>query len=187
MGGILSCQKECSGKGECIKVIGHNNFTINKKFFCINDCEPIPCPNFVVCGTILPEHLLQDAKYNTCPHCEKTFGRHVGGHGILGQKMIEECGICYSEDVLGITNPKCTHFICIECFTACYASVLPRHIKGRPPAFPYGRDIQIRYAQDPLSPEWFDYPEIANWICEMDYWNSKVINPELAKCAFCRL
>jgi len=187
MGSYFSSYKECTGTGQCLRYIERNKYSFNKQFFCPYDCKPKPCPNFIICGTLLPQYKLNRSTDKICKDCDMAFSTKSGGYGVLPQKQIDECGICYCENINGVANPKCTHYICIDCFKVCYGALLPNS-RFDEPKFPYSHTLHLRYAANPDSEEWYQYPDIVTWIEEWGNWNERrnFKIDKMAKCPFCR-
>jgi hypothetical protein len=155
--------------------------------------EGIKCKNYELCKTILPRC---EANY-LCTNCHMmfgTWGNSHNGRGILETRNIIECPICL-EHKKGISQPRCDHFICIDCFKRCYYGDIEDEetMVKRQPIFPYP-DIEEEYFENPKDPRWENDPrkelidlyneEFDNWENEND---EKYENEEnLRKCPLCR-
>lgn len=104
--------------------------------------EIIKCPNYKVCASKVPQWIL-DLKNGTCVTCDIAFGPWRNGKGKLEFKDAVECSICLGTKE-GVSNPKCDHFICVECFKRCYFPILDK------PNFPFNSEKETEY---------FDYDE----------------------------
>jgi len=155
------------------------------------DGKGIKCKNYELCEAVLPTWWF-DCKGNyLCSNCHMmfgTWGNEINGNN--GKGLLEiidkiECPLCF-ETKKGISQPKCNHFVCIECFKRCYYGD-----KSGEPSFPYP-DIEEEYFEDNENPKWdINYPLIKSYNIEWETWeNNKIIkyNDEenLRKCPICR-
>lgn len=177
----------CNGFGTCLRQISNNNYVKKRLFFCNYNCVIKNCPNEIICGTKVPEYILNNNQDRICSFCDEKWGKWKGGKGILDQKIIDECPVCYCENVLAISNPNCDHFLCIKCFKMCYATVIPGSSYDPEPRFPYPQYYDL-YATDPYSDVWYDYPEILSWIQQWNQWEDRRTSQKnkLARCPLCR-
>lgn len=82
----------------------------------------IKCKNYELCETILPKWWFDCKSNYLCTTCHMMFGtwgkmpNGNNGKGILEISDMIECPICL-ENKKGISQPKCQHFVCIDCFT----------------------------------------------------------------------
>ena len=133
-----------------------DNYENNNIVYDINNEEGIKCKNYELCKIVLPK--LWKANY-LCINCDMMFG------GILEIKDTIECPICY-EYKKGISQPRCNHFICIDCFKRCYYI----DTNGEP-IFPYPDNINDEYLEDINNTKWnIDYPLIKLYNEEYDKW-----------------
>ena len=90
--------------------IGYCDF--NKKF-------GIKCKNYKLCKVILPEWWFNCKGCYLCTNCHMLFGtwgtQQYIGEGILDFQDNLQCPICL-EIKLCVTDPRCNHKICIDCF-----------------------------------------------------------------------
>jgi hypothetical protein len=155
----------------------------------------IKCKNYILCDTVLPKDWVDMKGCYLCTGCDilfGTWGNPENGWGNNGKGVLDvienlDCMICL-ETKTGISLPKCTHYICIDCFKRCYY--------GEPyPPFPYP-EIQLEYyddieQNDIPNPKWAkDYPLIAvydeEWeICENKN-SSRTLDDPLSRCPLCR-
>jgi hypothetical protein len=161
----------------------------------------IKCKNYEICETVLPKWWYECKGHYLCINCHMSFGyydaentltgkkyKHFGkGDGYLEIKDNIECPICL-EIKRGIVQPRCEHFLCIECFKRCYYGDQNR--EGEP-QFPYP-EIEDEYYEDQRNTKWdIDYPLIKIHNEEWNEWDDKQIekfNREkyLRKCSICR-
>ena len=112
--------------------------------------------------------------------------KHVG-KGILEISNNLECPICL-EIKECISQPRCSHSLCICCFKRCYYGDVNIN---REPIFPYP-DIEDEYYDDTKNIKWVnDYPLIKIYNKEWNKWYNKKIekyNNEkyLRNCPICR-
>lgn len=187
MGNFLSGAQECTGTGECLFQLGPNSYCQNNQFFCMNNCQPMPCRNFLVCDVLLPEYVLNKNE-GICLSCDLAFGKWTGGHGALPQQQLDECPICYEENILGISNPRCNHFMCIECFKKCYARALAGEKPDPEPKFPYQGEVYDIYMADPHNELWGAYDDIVEWELAYNSWSNRQKNQlKTGRCPWCRI
>jgi hypothetical protein len=108
----------CNGHGECLVQTGDGNEYEKDNIICNYNCLPKKCPNYILCNTMAPEWLF-GCHSGMCMNCNITFGTWKGGKGIPEIKDNTECPICL-ETKICITQPKCEHFTCIDCFKRCH-------------------------------------------------------------------
>ena len=164
---------DCDGDGFCLKrgFRGYNNNG------CPHKCAPIECPNFIVCGAILPKCIT--FCYNgTCMNCASIFG------GKLTFKEKVECPICLDEKP-GVKQINCSHMVCNECFKRCtFGSRLYM------PIFPYSIELEEEYERKPNDPKW-NTQLIANYkqqLAEYELLRDETFKKEsgLRVCGICR-
>jgi hypothetical protein len=186
MGNYMSESQYCNSDGRCLKKISNNFYYVSSKFFCLNNCQAIPCANNIVCDKLMPKYLLDEFD-QLCTVCYNAFGKHVGGNGRLEKKEIDECPICYDENVFGISNPKCNHFMCINCFKTCYNNILNEIKPDIEPPFPYSQDIYQIYLDEPHNEIWGHYNEIVQWELDYNTWSNRQNSyRKLDRCPICR-
>jgi hypothetical protein len=133
----------------------------------------VKCKNHEVCRAILPR------KYThgdyLCVACTMMFGvwfstrsneQHIGwGHLPITDAL--ECPICL-EMKRSISQPRCEHTVCIDCFRRCnYGKECP---EDEPP-FPHP-DIEKDYYEDQGNPVWYtDYPLIQRFDEDWKEWS----------------
>jgi hypothetical protein len=97
-----------------------------------------------------------------------------------------ECPVCF-DYTHGLSQVKCDHFICTDCFKRCYYG--DEDIENEP-QFPYP-ELEEAYYDDTENVKWNDYPLIHNFHEEWDMWDHKRMekydNEEsLRHCPLCR-
>jgi hypothetical protein len=154
----------------------------------------IKCKNYIICGDILPIWWFECKRNYLCNNCHIMFGTWnneiisgIGkGKGHLKTSDIEyECPICL-ENKICISQPRCDHYVCIDCFKRCYGF---QEFEGEP-IFPYP-DIEDEYYENEENIKWDEYPliklyneEYAKWLDDQEerYENEK----NLRNCPICR-
>lgn len=174
---------DCDGSGICLRQIYINSYEKDTEIKCNYNCEPIKCPNYLVCESLNPKWLYYCHREDLCTSCSV-----VDGSGKLSfSDEIIECPICL-EHKLGVKQINCNHFICIHCFKRCHYG----EERVDYPNFPYSKEIENEYEENPNDPKWErDYPLIKIYIETLDsidnYYDQKYDNEEnLRKCPLCR-
>jgi hypothetical protein len=117
-----------------------------------------------------------------------TWGNAIvgnNGKGILEIRENIECPVCL-ETKQGISQPKCDHFVCIDCFKRCYYGE-----EIEQPPFPYP-EIEEEYDDDPDNPKWkTEYPLIGIYnaqsdLLEQEKWDKRENEAYLRSCPMCR-
>jgi len=155
----------------------------------------IKCRNHEVCHAVLPEWWYECKESYLCTNCHMSFG--TWGETHFGKGELEfrddiECVICM-DTKRGVSQPRCNHFVCAECFRRCYYGP-----EGEPqPDFPYPETEEEYYdSLDESSrgvEEWVtQYPLIAVWIRDMEEWEERRSDrcrreTNLACCPLCRI
>jgi hypothetical protein len=161
----------CNCKGECLK---QTNYDLNKyekdNLICNHNCQPKKCPNYILCNTKAPESVF-DCSHGMCINCDITFGTWKGGKGIPEIKDNTECPICL-ETKICITQPKCEHFTCIDCFKRCHYGD-DNYDKENEPKFPYDSDIEDEYYDDTENIKWTNDVLIIKYNKDWNEWDDK--------------
>lgn len=97
--------------GSCLNQTDYGGY--EKVGNCDENCEPIPCPNWLLCKSVLPEQYLL-CHGGRCVNCNIIFGSNL--HFIQTKK---ECNICLEEKPLFV-KWECPHDICLKCFKINY-------------------------------------------------------------------
>ena len=160
--------------------------------YVIEECEGIKCKNYILCEEILPKWWFECKGHYLCTNCDRMFGTwNSGENAHIGRGNLEisnnlECPICL-EIKKCISQPRCEHIVCIDCFKRCYYG---ERLEGEP-IFPYS-NIEEEYYNDPTNPKWEnDYPLIKRYNEEYNKWddkNSEKYKKEenLRNCPLCR-
>lgn len=151
----------------------------------------IKCKNYEVCDSLLPDWWWDCKGCYLCTNCHMQFGTWTNkleggnnGKGILEFIDNYECVICM-ETKRCISQPKCNHFICIDCFKRCYYGD-----KSGEPEFPYP-EIEEEYYDDQENPKWDNYPLISIYNKNWNAWDDNRIEKyeretNLRCCPLCR-
>ena len=176
--------KNCRGDGECLEQC-NNGYIKSKNIKCNNNCIPVKCKNYIICGTEFPEMYIGCwGGKGCCLNCDIMFGSWGKGKGILKTNNNIECPICLEDEIIGIEQPNCDHCICISCFKKSYYC----DNNDDDPPFPYP-EIEDEWDDDQSNPKWEkEYPLIEKWNDEIN----KLIDEReekrelLSKCCICR-
>jgi hypothetical protein len=162
----------------------------------------IKCKNYIICESILPKCWFEYKGNYLCTNCHmmfETWGKDKNiidipgfslerSKGILEISDNLECPICL-ENKLCISQARCDHSLCINCFKRCYYGDESR--EGEP-IFPYDKNIEDEYEEDQDNPKWdIDYPLIKIYNEEFNKWDDERIEKYdseeyLRKCPLCR-
>lgn len=107
------------------------------------NCRLKKCPNYILCNVESPEWCFGFDKSGMCTNCILIFGIWNGGRGKPDIKDNIECPICLQTKTC-ITQPKCTHFTCIDCFRRCQYGDETFDMENKP-KFPYDEEIKKEY------------------------------------------
>jgi hypothetical protein len=151
----------------------------------------IKCKNYELCGEVLPIWWFECKGNYLCTNCHMSYGTwESNDYKHIGKEVLEfndniECPICL-EIKRGISQPRCDHLLCIDCFKRCYYGD-----SSDEPIFPY-LEIEDEYYGDQENPKWdCNYPLIKIYNEEWDKWDNareEKYNNEsyLKKCPLCR-
>ena len=136
----------------------------------------IKCKNYELC-----RHTVFAAPFKNkylCDACDTAYEKP------LEIKDNIECPICL-EIKRSVSQPRCSHVTCVDCFKLCYYSY-----EIVEPKFPYP-DLEDEYDDDMNNPKWInDYPLIRPYWTELRNYNSKINEKKkktfLKKCPLCR-
>ena len=177
----------CKGRGECLLQTGIFSDYLNiidyykdENIICLFNCEPIKCPNYLMCNNKLPLRYM-DCYNGICCECDMTFGTWKGSKGILNFYENQECPICF-ENSMCISQPKCNHYVCIKCFKRSYCE------KVEEPVFPYDYDILNKYIDNPEHTEFENDELIIKYKndCELFDFEIKKLNNKYKNESFLR-
>lgn len=170
---------ECDGNGYCIS---------NKSFICKYDCVLKECPNYFLCNTKCPQNIL-DFNNGVCFTCIEHFGKSFENDSrsnpILEVDDCIDCPICFSENVEGIKNPRCKHYLCNSCFKIIYNFDVKYEDE---PLFPFPDKEEEYY----LDPDFFSEDIVINsWKKRWLSWNNEKRKKKLGynfikHCPLCR-
>jgi hypothetical protein len=97
----------CAGDGSCLRQVDVGYMMPRTP--CAHECRPVPCPNFIVCGVLLPVWL----QARRCINCDITFGKNLSVHIVAAPK---ECPVCFDTMPVAVTYPSgCQHKFCCHC------------------------------------------------------------------------
>lgn len=154
----------------------------------------IKCKNYEICKCVLPKWWFECKGNYLCTNCDMMFGTWGSGEnshtgkGILEISDNIDCPICL-EVKKGISQPRCNHSLCVDCFKRCYYGDSSND--DGEPIFPYP-DIEDEYYDDQENIKWAnDYPLIKTYNEEWIKWDDERIeNYEcenyLQRCPICR-
>jgi hypothetical protein len=157
----------------------------------------IKCKNYEICEVVLPSWWYECKGHYICTACDNMFGTwscpkyniFKTGKGVLPIVDDTKCPICL-ERKRSVTQPKCEHTLCIECFKRSYYGDW-----SGAPEFPYSKEIEDLYYMDNENYDHIklkkDYPLIEAWCLEYDKWYKNRINKRedekyLLCCSLCR-
>ena len=145
------------------------------------------CKNFELCKSAL-----DTTNPELCLSCQMVFGTSpytfiCRGKGTLDFKDNVECPVCLDDCKRGVSQPRCEHFTCLDCFKRCYYG----DTEGEP-KFPYPEIEEEYINSDEEYGKWeADYPLILPWCNAFNKWNAlqdEKYNTEshLRVCPLCR-
>ena len=179
----------CDGFGLCLIQTGYENEHYkDKSTICEYNCTLKECPNYILCNTKAPQWYF-GCHSGMCSNCNMLFGTWKGGRGIPVFKETD-CPICLQIKIC-ISQPKCNHFTCIECFRRCHYGDDEYDIDNKP-IFPYDSDIENEYYEDDENPKWENEYELIKLYHIMENeWEIKQQEhfekeKYLRKCPLCR-
>jgi len=102
---------QCPGDGTCLKQTDYENeYQPND---CARGCTPLPCQNYCLCGSMLPEWELS-IHGGLCTYCDMTFGTTLAFVHCKGED--ERCPVCLETDNVQVHDPSCGHLLCVVCY-----------------------------------------------------------------------
>ena len=108
----------CSGDGSCLRQTTLTTYHSDPETICEFGCQPIKCPNYILCGNMNPQCILS-CHHGLCTSCDILFGTWRGSKGILEISDNAVCSICLKIKQ-GISQPNCNNILCFKCFRRCY-------------------------------------------------------------------
>lgn len=181
----------CDGTGMCL-IQGDDMRYIQGTDNCQFNCRPVNCPNFKVCGATAPQRLLS-CHHGLCTSCDVSFGTWRGGTGSLDFEIIEECPVCLDENLEGVRQPACTHFVCVPCFKKMQGYDFECDIPE--PEFPVGIIDQAdedAFDANPEDERWAHNQVLQDYVHDHNLWENyyeyklEEHTRNLAKCPLCR-
>ena len=147
---------------------------------CSHNCQPIPCPNYLICQHLEPQWVLSCSKGLCMSPCAISFGT-------LQFFENTECPICL-ETKTCVTQANCEHTICVDCFKRCY---LPSYWNDPQPEFPYSSEIEDEFDTSYNDPKWMRDPLIRKYKEDSERWQEERELKEesesyLKVCSLCR-
>lgn len=172
--------KSCPGQGCCLRqadCIGGYERIIE----CSHNCQPMKCPNYVVCGEIYPSHF-DGCWGKTCMYCDQGFGK------ILTFKTEkQECFVCLEEMEIFVQMPNCTHFLCIACFRHIHHPVMNPEFGSKYNIMFKEPELIGDYVKSPISKNIYEHEDDNEEDNEEDDDNEEdQIDPFLGHCPMCR-
>jgi hypothetical protein len=142
------------------------------------EVDGIQCKNYKLCGSVLPKWWWNCNECYLCTNCENEFGE------LKFQEI--DCPICF-DYTQGVSQLKCDHMVCIDCFKRCYYG---DEDADNEPKFPYP-ELEEEYAADPVHPKWDHYPFIHVFHEEWNKWDQQRMakydkEASLRVCPLCR-
>ncbi len=93
--------------GLCLKQMSQDKYY--REGDCAQNCQPIKCPNYLLCGQPCPQWFLW-CHSNRCNYCNESFGCDL-----TFIEKVEECCVCMIEKPVFI-RWGCPHELCVDCF-----------------------------------------------------------------------
>jgi len=189
----------CDGNGNCLiqnPLLFHErdfDFKKNPEIICNHNCEVKKCLNYNLCKIECPGwYFLNNVM---CYECIECFETYICSKEKQERYEIVECPVCLQTKMC-ITQPRCNHFTCIDCFKRCYYTDNNFDIDNEP-KFPYDKNIKKEFYTDIFyekeNPKWtLEYPLIKLYeeeMAEWDYYRQTTSEKEkiyLRKCPLCR-
>jgi hypothetical protein len=151
--------KMCRGDGSCLEQTDlHNGYKKNEDMSCSHNCQPMKCPNYLICGELMPQWVLCCHK-GTSMSCAVSFGHLQFFENV-------ECPICLDTKMC-VKQKNCDHKICVDCFKRCH---LPSYWSDPQPAFPYDSELEDEYDSHWENPRWRNDPLIQKYNDDFDRW-----------------
>ena len=149
----------------------------------------IECKNHKVCNGLLPDRWLDKCGRFLCIPCETTFGKlsQNNSNGILKFAENIRCLQCNKYEKV-VSYPSCgQHYLCLDCFDYNWYS----HIKLPSIMFPYNKEIENEYRNNPYDEKWNNYCLIQDYNKQVDSWvnlKQEIIKKciPLRKCPICK-
>lgn len=169
----------CTGNGDCLtQTTDVNTYGKYPDVSCSHNCQPLKCPNFLVCGSVGPKWFL-DIHRGTCWTCRSKNFRNL-------EFSEDECPTCLDTKMC-VKLLNCSHKQCVDCFRRCQWGRGQQYFGVM---FPYP-DLEDEYEDDPDNERWKNDEKVQKWWrdCElaevrrqMEYETEK----NLRCCPLCR-
>ena len=182
---LIECSKNNIVINNNIEITNNHNDEYKNNLF-----NFIKCKNYNICNNILPKIWYQFNNIEICDKCNYLFGKWRGGKGILNElNDFIKCPICL-EYKKCVSQPKCEHYLCIDCIKRCYYGIYENR-ENYIPSFPYSEKIKKEYEIDPNNIKWnTDYPLIKHYLDEVNMWYEVFLKYKnekyLRRCYLCR-
>jgi hypothetical protein len=171
----------CKGDGSCLEQTDcRNGYKKYDDVSCSHNCQPIRCPNYCVCESLVPQLYLWCYKGLCSSPCATSFG-------YLQFTESKECPICL-ETKPCVKGLKCDHTTCIDCFKRCH---LPPYWNDSQPEFPYDSELEDEYDSQWEYPRWRTDPLIQKYETDLKNWElereiKEASESYLKVCPLCR-
>lgn len=106
----------CDGNGFCLRQTDNDLNEYEKAYECKYNCVPIQCPNYKLCGKLVPQCIL-NCHDGRCMICNIVFGNP---NLSIREADNEECPVCLKETKEMVKAQGCRHEFCIDCFRKIY-------------------------------------------------------------------
>ena len=176
----------CKGNGKCYSFNELTcYYTKNNSVTCKHNCKIKKCPNYLVCGSIIPYYIYKKNN-KMCTYCHNMFSKN-SCKGRLKFFDNKECPICLDETKC-VSLPNCNHYICIDCFKRCFYG---DYSDNSEPKFPYSADYEKEYYEYYNDPIWANDDKVKEWLKKWNEWSegkrAKFLNEDyLQLCPICR-
>ncbi len=176
-------QNICNGDGICLEQIDCNNgYKKHDNISCNHNCQPVKCPNYIICGRLEPQYILWCHKGVCMSPCGILFhNKHLQFFENI------ECPICL-ETKICVKQLHCDHKICTDCFKRCH---LPPYWNDPEPEFPYDSELEDEYYSHWENPRWRNDPLIQKYERDSKNWEiereiREANESYLKVCSICR-
>lgn len=112
---------KCYGNESCLYFSEvTKKYEKNKFITCYNNCQPIPCYNYIICSNYITKWNSKNInnKY-VCPECEAKL--YFTNNYLLQFNNYNECKFCYKESKCIF---KYDNYICYKCYKIYYDNIL---------------------------------------------------------------
>ena len=91
----------------------------NNTFKCIHNCQPVKCPNYLICEHESSEIYKLFDDNDLCTDCVIRFRNWTDINGLLKITDNVKCSMC-SQITKNVSLELCKHTLCIQCFKNFY-------------------------------------------------------------------